>query len=544
MSTFYSQHQASNSPASGVSSVNGITGALTLVAGSNITITPSGNNITIASTGGGGTPAGSTGAIQFNNASAFGADTANFFWDNTNKSLLIGTNSQPSGATGTPLYFVSQNATSANGFQYIEYYQTNANGSGIAIRKARGTLSSPVHINNGDTLGNITFNGYSTTGGFGGGVAAILASAGEDFNSTSSRGASLTIQTTPVGSGSRLSSLTTLPGSLFLYDVGGTNRIRMNVPTSTNYTMSLPPSLPVSGSAFWTIGTGGSGNFTGLSGDAASTGAQGAVTVTGLQGNAVDSTTPTNNQVLLYQVGPIKWVPTTLGGDLSPSNTVGAFTITKLQGITLTAHTPSSGDVLKYNGTAWVNSPASGGGGSVGSANTFQLADGSGGFLAATGITYSTPGGSAYQINWNGGAVNILADTSAMIVTAPGGVHFSNGILVEGSGVVYGPSTTPLQLRSQAGAGNVQVFTGGPGNNLEITSGNGVQFDDTTTNNVVIKAPTTVSASYTMKLPAAQGTGAILNDGSGNLSFQSGFTGTVSPVNSITVVNGIVTAVS
>jgi hypothetical protein len=37
----------------GVTSLNGLVGALTLVAGSNITITPSGSNITIASTGGG-----------------------------------------------------------------------------------------------------------------------------------------------------------------------------------------------------------------------------------------------------------------------------------------------------------------------------------------------------------------------------------------------------------------------------------------------------------------------------------------------------------
>ena len=38
----------------GVSSLNALTGALTLVQGSNITITPSGSNITIASSGGGG----------------------------------------------------------------------------------------------------------------------------------------------------------------------------------------------------------------------------------------------------------------------------------------------------------------------------------------------------------------------------------------------------------------------------------------------------------------------------------------------------------
>jgi len=36
-------------------------------------------------------PAGTTGAVQFNNAGAFGADNTNFFWDNTNKRLGIGT---------------------------------------------------------------------------------------------------------------------------------------------------------------------------------------------------------------------------------------------------------------------------------------------------------------------------------------------------------------------------------------------------------------------------------------------------------------------
>jgi len=42
-----------SSSGAGVSSLNGETGAVTLVAGSNITITPSGQNITISSTGGG-----------------------------------------------------------------------------------------------------------------------------------------------------------------------------------------------------------------------------------------------------------------------------------------------------------------------------------------------------------------------------------------------------------------------------------------------------------------------------------------------------------
>ena len=63
----------SGSGGSGVTSVNGLAGAVTLAAGTNITLTPSGNTITIASTGGGGgTPAGPTNALQYNNAGALG----------------------------------------------------------------------------------------------------------------------------------------------------------------------------------------------------------------------------------------------------------------------------------------------------------------------------------------------------------------------------------------------------------------------------------------------------------------------------------------
>lgn len=62
-----------------VSSLNSLTGALNIVAGSNITVTPAGSNITIASTAGGGTPlyvnvldyGASTGGTASANAAAF-----------------------------------------------------------------------------------------------------------------------------------------------------------------------------------------------------------------------------------------------------------------------------------------------------------------------------------------------------------------------------------------------------------------------------------------------------------------------------------------
>jgi hypothetical protein len=59
----------------GVTSFNTLTGAVTISAGSNITLTPAGNNIEIASTGGGGTPGGSDKSVQVNNAGVFDGDT-------------------------------------------------------------------------------------------------------------------------------------------------------------------------------------------------------------------------------------------------------------------------------------------------------------------------------------------------------------------------------------------------------------------------------------------------------------------------------------
>jgi len=69
---FYINISAESGSSSGVGSLNGLTGTLNLVAGSNITITPAGSNITIASTGGSGSPGGSSGQIQYNNSGAFG----------------------------------------------------------------------------------------------------------------------------------------------------------------------------------------------------------------------------------------------------------------------------------------------------------------------------------------------------------------------------------------------------------------------------------------------------------------------------------------
>ena len=58
--------------ASGVSSFNTLTGAVTITGGTNVTLNPVGNNIEINAASGGGTPATPANSVQFNNAGAFG----------------------------------------------------------------------------------------------------------------------------------------------------------------------------------------------------------------------------------------------------------------------------------------------------------------------------------------------------------------------------------------------------------------------------------------------------------------------------------------
>ena len=74
------------------------TDTLTLVAGSNITLTTNAttDTITIAAAGGSGSPAGSTGYVQYNTGGAFDAEAA-LYYDATNNRLSVGGNTSPTG---------------------------------------------------------------------------------------------------------------------------------------------------------------------------------------------------------------------------------------------------------------------------------------------------------------------------------------------------------------------------------------------------------------------------------------------------------------
>ncbi len=70
--------------ASGVSSFNTLTGAVTITAGSNVTFTPSGQNIEISAAGGGNPPGGNANnQVQYKTDTTFGASANLTFTTNT-----------------------------------------------------------------------------------------------------------------------------------------------------------------------------------------------------------------------------------------------------------------------------------------------------------------------------------------------------------------------------------------------------------------------------------------------------------------------------
>jgi len=138
----------------------------TLVSGTNIktinstSILGSGNINVVTS------PSGVGGAIQFSNGSAFASDAANFFWDNTNKRLGVGTNAPTSPFT---LIGASQfgNAVGSGSIETFDGYYSMSFGKSTSIYNPNTNAtrifmqSSQTFVDN--TSGNFQFRSSGTT---------------------------------------------------------------------------------------------------------------------------------------------------------------------------------------------------------------------------------------------------------------------------------------------------------------------------------------------------------------------------------------------
>ena len=119
----------------------------------------------IIGVGGTGTPAGSSGYVQFNNSGSFGGN-GSLFWDNTNKRLGIGTSTplhslDVYGNTGVTILGVGDVTSAESGAKPLIYLQTDAT-NGITSFNSRWNYPFTILVHNIermriDTNGNTGF---------------------------------------------------------------------------------------------------------------------------------------------------------------------------------------------------------------------------------------------------------------------------------------------------------------------------------------------------------------------------------------------------
>lgn len=215
-----------------------VSGAVTVTAGTNITITQSGQDFSFASTGGmsiGGTvTSGTTGSVLFIGAGpVLAQDNAKFFWDDTNFRLGIGTSSPGASIDTTGAIIAGGNLTFRKDFApTISQSTATTTPSDLTIIPATagssGTNGSNLVLNGGTYGGGLSNGGgVNITGGTGltGGTVAILGGGGLG-------GGAVTIAGNSGASGAAGGSISISGGASSSSGAGGTVTINGGASTS------------------------------------------------------------------------------------------------------------------------------------------------------------------------------------------------------------------------------------------------------------------------------------------------------------------------
>jgi len=153
----------------------------------------------VASGGTGTATAFTTGSVVFAGASGiYTQDNANFFWDDTNNRLGIGTTSP---STKLNIYDASlasvlvQSDSTTN--VIVHRASTDTSAGALAMRKARGTIASPSAVASGDNAGQIL---YQVFGGTNNRNVASINGFVSTYTSDTDISGYLTFSTSPSGS--------------------------------------------------------------------------------------------------------------------------------------------------------------------------------------------------------------------------------------------------------------------------------------------------------------------------------------------------------
>ena len=292
---------------SGVVSLNNLVGALTLVAGTGITITPSGTDITIASTGGGGesgtvTSIGGTGTVSGITLSGTVTTSGNL--------SLGGTLSLTSANITTGLGFTPYNATNPEGYTNnlgVVTTLTTINSSGPATLSGN-TLNIPQYSGGGggETYDlNATANGSNVDLNLNSTSAAddstVQLTAGSNITLTRNSAAEITIASTGGGGGS--GTVTSVTAGTGMTQTGTSNvNPTLNVIGGTGITanandISINNSVvTLTGSQALTNKSGSNNQWTNDAGYTTNTGDITGVTAgTGMSGGGTSGTVILNN---------------------------------------------------------------------------------------------------------------------------------------------------------------------------------------------------------------------------------------------------------
>lgn len=136
-----------------------------------------------------------SGSVVFVDGSGILAqDNSNFFWDDTNNRLGIG--------TATPIGSIELVGTASPQDFYVTRYSADALAGGIIGRKARGTSGSPTAVQSGDTLSLLGGRGYGATGFSSTNKANVSLMAAENWTD-SAQGTYISFNTTAAGGTTR-----------------------------------------------------------------------------------------------------------------------------------------------------------------------------------------------------------------------------------------------------------------------------------------------------------------------------------------------------
>jgi hypothetical protein len=161
------------------------------------------------------------------------------------------------------------------------------------------------------------------------------------------------------------------------------------------------------------------------------------------------------------------------------------------------------------------------------SGQSVVLTQGSGGNVTVTNgksaIVYADGAGAGAAVVDVTNTFNFQPLTATL--TAIGALAVTDGNIIVGDGSTWvAESGATARTSLGLGTGDSPTFTAVTAGQIDITATGDLRLQDTTGGQyVALQAPGTVSASYTLTLPAADGTSgqAIVTDGAGNLSFGS-----------------------